>query len=161
MDAPHWHLKNAWRKSNVKIRLQYNHMDASHGENVRWELLKNAAFCLEQILEAVPYKTPAVLQLAYHFTNHSSKTNKTRKALLQKQRLTHKWHSLMDSCKKMCQCRPISKVLHQLCTNIRRNLEDLLEAIDDWEGWWEMVKKSVLSLQLYDDDDDDDIYIYI
>ena len=41
------------------------------------ELHKDSVFCFKQILKAVPYKTAAVQPLTSHFTNHSSKMNKT------------------------------------------------------------------------------------
>ena len=46
-------------------------------KKLNWELHKNAAFCLEQILEAAPNKTVGVQAPASHLTNHSNKTNKT------------------------------------------------------------------------------------
>ena len=62
------------------------HMDANktHKEKARLELHKNAANCLEQILEATSQKTAAIQPLASHLTNHSRKTNKTCWALLEK-----------------------------------------------------------------------------
>ena len=66
-------------------------------EKVRWELHKNAACCLEQILEAAPHKTAAVQPLTTYFINYSSKMNKICGALLEKQEQTHKWNCLMDS----------------------------------------------------------------
>ena len=47
------------------------------GEKARWELLKNAACCFEQILEAASYKTAAVWPLTFYLTNHPRKTNMT------------------------------------------------------------------------------------
>ena len=55
-----------------------------HRKETRWELHKNAACCLEQILETVPHKTVAVWTPTSHLANHSSKTNQTCGALLEK-----------------------------------------------------------------------------
>ena len=40
---------------------------------------------LEQIMETAPHKTTAVRPLTSHLKTHSSKTNKTRRTLLEKQ----------------------------------------------------------------------------
>ena len=57
----------------------------THREKARWELHKNAVSYLEQILEATPHETTAVLPLTSHLKNYSNKTNKTCGILLEKQ----------------------------------------------------------------------------
>ena len=81
------------------ITVWMHHIDTNkmHGEKARWKLCKNAAYCLEQILEAAPHKTATVWSPTSYLTNHLSKTNKTCETLLEKQRQTHKWRFLMDS----------------------------------------------------------------
>ena len=56
-----------------------HHMDINEMQRAkaRWELYKNAVYCLELILEATPNKTLAVWVMGSHLTNHSNKTNKT------------------------------------------------------------------------------------
>ena len=44
-----------------------------HREKARWELWKNAACCLGQILKAVPYKTLAVQPPASYLINYSKR----------------------------------------------------------------------------------------
>ena len=50
----------------------------------------------EQIREATPQETAALLQFASHLKNHPSTTNKICETLLEKQGRTHKWRSSMD-----------------------------------------------------------------
>ena len=72
-----------------------HHQDSNKvlSEKTRWKLHNNAACYSEQILEAAPHKMAAVRALASHLTNHSSKTNKTCQALLEKQECSHKSYS--------------------------------------------------------------------
>ena len=53
-------------------------------EKAQWELHKNAACYLEQILEATSHKTAAVWPPTSHLTNDLSKMNKICWALLEK-----------------------------------------------------------------------------
>ena len=53
-------------------------------KKARWEILKNAAYCFVQILEATTHKTVAVQPLAAHLISHPSKKNKICRALLEK-----------------------------------------------------------------------------
>ena len=46
-------------------------------EKAKSKLYKNAAYCLEQILEAALHKTTAIRPLTFHLTNHPSKMHKT------------------------------------------------------------------------------------
>ena len=68
----------------------------THGEKVRWELLKNATYCFEQILEATPYKIVAVWPLISHLTSHPGKMNKICEVLLEKQGQIYKQPCSMD-----------------------------------------------------------------
>ena len=56
---------------------------------------KYATSYIEQILEAIPHETKAVLPLTTHLQNYPSKTNKTRGTPLEKQGRTCKWRSIM------------------------------------------------------------------
>ena len=67
------------------------------GEKAKWQLHTNAVSCLEQILEASPNETAAVRPLTSHFANNPRKLSKTCWALVEKQELTHKRRSQMDS----------------------------------------------------------------
>ena len=53
--------------------------------------------------------------------------------------------------------RPVRIDIHQLCADTNCSLEDLPEAMDNREVWWERVSKSVLIAWHDDDDDDDDV----
>ena len=57
--------------------------------------------------------------------------------------------------------RLIRTYLHQLSADAGCSLEDLLGAIDDWDGLREKESgKSVLSARLVDDDDDDSLKFF-
>ena len=58
-------------------------------EKARWDLWKKAVICLEKIQEVTPHKTAVVWPSASHLTNYSCKTNKTCRALLEKQGSKH------------------------------------------------------------------------
>ena len=48
--------------------MHHFNLSKTHGEKARWELLKDAASCLEKILEAAtPKKKAAVWPLTLHF----------------------------------------------------------------------------------------------
>ena len=65
-------------------------------------------------------------------------TSKTYVALFEKQRLTYKWHSFMNSFQYWL----ISKTyLHQVCVDTRCNQEDSIEAMFDMDGWWGRFKE--------------------
>ena len=106
----------------------------THREKARWELLKNAARCLEQILEVALYQTVTVRPLTSHHTNHSSKASKMCRVLLGKQRRIQTRHSLMDIYMWTCQYWPTRKHLHQLYLDTGCNLEDLPGAMDERDG---------------------------
>ena len=116
--------------SCVHITLWIHHMDTNkmHREKTRLELQKNVACCLEQILEATSPKTAVIEPLTSHLTSHSCKTNEISRALLEKQKQTHKWHSLIG--------RPAKAYLHQVCADIRYTLKDWAGGMDGWmDGW--------------------------
>ena len=65
---------------NVVTTKRIHHLDSNetHGEKARWELLKNATYCFEHILETSSYKTAIVWPLISHLINHPSKTRHAR-----------------------------------------------------------------------------------
>ena len=114
------------------------------GEKAKWELSKNAMSYLEQIFKVTPHKITVVQPLTSHLKNYPSKTNKTCGTPLEKQRQTHKWHSSTSSYTWMCHCWLTSKNLSTLISsdaNTGCNLENLLGAMDDRDGWGERVKE--------------------
>ena len=86
-------------------------------------------------------KTTAIRSLTFHLKNHSSKTNKTCRTLLEKVyefisnvllwTLNHGRASVG---------RPARTYLYQLCTDAGCSLEVLPGAIDDRDGWRERVR---------------------
>ena len=62
-------------------------------KKARWELQKDAACCLEHVLEVAHNKTTAVRSLTSHLTNHPRKMNKICWALLEKLGQIHNLHS--------------------------------------------------------------------
>ena len=65
-------------------------VNKTHRDKARWELHKNVKCCLEQILEAIPHKTAAIWPPTSHLSNPPSKTDKTCRELLEKQKHTYK-----------------------------------------------------------------------
>ena len=61
----------------------YSNMDIAAA---RWDLLKNAAFSLEQILKVTLLKKAAAWSLASYFIYHFCKTNMTCGSLQEKQK---------------------------------------------------------------------------
>ena len=115
----------------VHTTIWMNHIDTkkTFSKKSRWELDKNFACCLEQVLGVVLHKTASVQPFASHNINHPSKTNKTCRAQLEKQGRTH--NSLMDSCTCTCQYWVTNKGLHQLSKDIACNREDQPGVMDD------------------------------
>ena len=114
MDAPHWCQENTEKVA-------------------RQELHKNAACCLEQILEATPHKTAAIRPSTSHLTNHPSKTNKTWRALLEK------WRQLLSNVLLWAPThghtnivRPTRIYIHHFCVGTRCSWEDLPGLMGDW-----------------------------
>ena len=102
------------------------------------EMHKMAASCFEHILEGITHKTTAVWPLTANLTNHLNKANKTCETLLEKQELTHKRRSLMDSYTWTHQCWSTSKYLkNQLCADIQR--EDLPGKVQSSLVWFGLV----------------------
>ena len=97
------------------------------------QLHKNDTCYFEQILEAVPHKTSAVLPLISHLKNYSNKTNNIRGTLLEKLERTHYWLSLIEA--------PTSKILHHFCANSECSLEDMPRVINDRDGYRVRVMK--------------------
>ena len=111
-------LLNTW-KSNLSDKIKQVFLEAVavsillYGCNIRklakrilkkarWDIYKNAACYLDQILEVLPFKITTVRSPASHLTNHSIKTNKTWEIFLEKQARTHKQSSFIDSCTWTC-----------------------------------------------------------
>ena len=76
----------------VNPSLWIHDMEANkmHREKARWELHQNSTSYIEQILETTQHKTIAIRPLTSHLKNYPSKTNKTCRTLLKKQRWAHK-----------------------------------------------------------------------
>ena len=77
--------------SCISATVWQHHMDPNKalGEKARWDLHKNVACCLEQILEAVSHKKIAVQTLAFNYTKHLGEANKTCWTLLENYGQTH------------------------------------------------------------------------
>ena len=65
---PAWVSKYQWDY----FYLYYMDSNKTAGEEARWQLHKNAASNLEQVLVATPHKTPAVQPPASYHENYSS-----------------------------------------------------------------------------------------
>ena len=105
------------------------------GEKARREQHKNSVNCFEQIQEEVPYKTAALRKFASYLTNHP------RKALLEKQGLSQKQQTPMDTTHECTSVGQVAKrYIHQLCADPGWCLEVLLNAMVRRDGWWEKVK---------------------
>ena len=86
---------------------------------------------------------PAVKPLASHPTNHTSETNETYLALLEKSGQTHKWRSSMDSDIWTHQCLQTHKDLHTslLYKHQRYSRENLPGAMNDGGDYWERERE--------------------
>ena len=69
----------------------------------------NGSLCFTYAYVDIAFSRWDIATEVYRLVYHSSKKNKTRRALLEKQGRTHKRRSLMDACTWMCQCWPTSK----------------------------------------------------
>ena len=99
---------------------------------------KNAACNIEQILEAAPQK-----QQLYSHLPPIAKTIQVRRT----KHAEHCWRCRDELISDILQWtpshgwakagRPARTYIQQLCADTGCSLEDLLEAMDDREGWWE------------------------
>ena len=55
---------------DTTIWMPYRDTNQTYGEKAWWQLYKNAASCIEQVLEATPYKAAAVWPLTTHHENY-------------------------------------------------------------------------------------------
>ena len=111
-----------------------------NGEEARRQLHKNSVSNIEQIMEAALHKAPAVWPPTTH---HKNKVRRTRHA-------GHCWRSrdklisdelLWTPSHGQAKAGwPARTYLKQLWANMGCNPEDLLEAMDDREGWRERVR---------------------
>ena len=81
----------------IIVRLHQLNFIEVLGEKATGEQYKDSACYFEQIQVAVLHKTATVQPLTSYITNHPSKTSKTCWAMLEKQKLTHKRHSPVDT----------------------------------------------------------------
>ena len=124
-------------------------MDAPHGRelNVVGKKLdgnytKNVASFIEQVLEATPHKTAAVWPPTSHHENHQ--VRRTRY-------VGHFWRSKDELISDILQWtlaygrakvgRPARTYIQQFCADTGCSLEDLWEAMDDRDEWWERVRE--------------------
>ena len=75
---------------NSTIWIYHIDADEANREEAGRELHQNATSYTEQIHEAKSHETPAVRLPTSYLKNHSSKTNKICRTLLEKQGRTHK-----------------------------------------------------------------------
>ena len=131
-------------KTQKQRSCQYaHHMDAckTYGEKVWQQLHKNAASRAEQVLEATPHKKSSC---AANYHSSRKQFRRTRYA-------RHCWRSKVElisdvllwtpSHSRAKNRRPTRPYLQQLCAERGFSLEDLLGAMDDWNGWQERVRK--------------------
>ena len=120
------------------------------------QLHKNVVSCIEQVLEATPYKTPAVRPpTTNHETIQVRRTRHARQCRRSKDELisdVHLWTHLHGQAKVG---RATRTYIQQLYTDTGCSLEDFQEAMDDWDEWRKRVREiRASSVTWY-------IYIYI
>ena len=99
-------------------------------EKAWWEIHKDPECCFEQVLEAAPHKTAAVLLFTSYLTNHPNKMGNTYWTLLKNScdvllwTPTHEHNSLG---------RPIKTFIQQLCADTGYHPEDLQSVMIDWD----------------------------
>ena len=81
---------------NTAIWIHYFDANITYGEKAWWQLPTNAVSCIEQVLEATPYKTVALSPPITNHENNKSLTNQTCRTLLEKWGQTHKWYTPVD-----------------------------------------------------------------
>ena len=98
----------------ISIAVRLHHLDSNKTirEKTGWDVYKDGARCIKQILEATPYKTAAVWPSTSHLTNHPREKNSTCWTLLEKQGRTHQRRSPMDAHTWIPECGSASKNLH-------------------------------------------------
>ena len=107
----------------------------THSEKARFELHKDAACCLEQILEATLHNAAAVRLPVSYQTNHPIKTNVrcTAGEAKANSKVTFLWIPMHG-------CSSIGKVersyLHQFRKNTAFNIEYQQGTIDDCDAWF-------------------------
>ena len=106
-------------------------MLTKHCEKARWELLKNAMCCLEQILEATPHKTAAVWQPISHLINQIIPTNDAGFCWRNRDKLIG---NVLLALQCVSAGQPAQVYFHQLCGDTKCNLEDIPRVMDDWDG---------------------------
>ena len=115
--------------------MHYNDSNKTAGEEARWQLHKNAASNLEQVLAATPHKTPTVRPPASYYENYSSCTNQTCWDELISDVLL--WTPTYGRAKLG---RPARTYIQQLCEDTGCSPEDLPEAMNDRKKWRERVR---------------------
>ena len=123
--------------SILLIWMHYMDANKTYGEKVWWQLHKNAASNIEQFLVATPYKTAAMRPPTTHHENYLSW--RTRHA-------GHSWRNKDElmwtpSHGRVEAGRPARTYIQQLCTDTGCDLEDLLGAMDDRDGWRARVRE--------------------
>ena len=126
----------------ISIAVRLHHLDSNKTirEKTGWDVYKDAARCIKQILEATPYKTAAVWPSTSHLTNHPREKNSTS---------GHCWRSKDELISDVLLWtpthgypsvgRPAKTYIHQLCEDTDCHLEDLPHAMADRDGWRERV----------------------
>ena len=66
--------KRKWAQARLKNVIKMHHLDANKtaGEEARWQLHKNVASNIEQVLAATPHKAPTIRPPASHHENYPS-----------------------------------------------------------------------------------------
>ena len=116
-------------------------MNANKTNGVKaWrQLHKNAASNIEQVMEAAPHKAAAVRSpitktIQGRRTRYAGHCRRSRDEIISD---ILQWTSSHGLAKTG---RPARTYIQQLCAEAGCNLEDLLEAMDDREGWRERVR---------------------
>ena len=114
--------------------------DKTDGEKAWRQLRKNAASNIEQVLQAAPHKAAAVLPpppitktIKIRRTRHAGHGWRSRDNLIRDVLLLTPSHARAKAG------RPARTYIQQLCIDTGCSPEDLSEAMDNKDGWWERV----------------------
>ena len=102
--------------------MHYLDANKTAGEKARQQLHKNAASNLEQVLEAIPQKTPTIRPPTSHHENYPSRDELISDVLL--------WTPTYNRAKAG---RPARTNIQQLCEDMGCSPENLPEAMNDRE----------------------------
>ena len=117
--------------------MHYLDANKTAGEEARWQLYKNVASNIKQVLAATPYKAPTIRSPASHHENdprHAGHCWRSRDELISDVLLRTPTYGRAKAG------RPARTYIQQLCEDTGCSPEDQPEVMNDREKWRERVR---------------------